>query len=96
MGYRTVAMYMEIGCFVVCVCGWVLVCSTLPIEIWSYSEVESTVVTTEHFFSNLWKDCVTDSTGMSDCKKIPSLLALSCKSRLSAHTMRVYYHVDVK
>ncbi|KAF3694826.1 DnaJ -like protein subfamily C member 3 [Channa argus] len=77
MAYRTVVMYMEIGCFVVCVSGWILVCSTMPTEIWTWSEVNSIALTTAHFFSNLWKDCVTDSTGLSDCKEIPSLLGLN-------------------
>ncbi|XP_065818035.1 claudin-10-like isoform X1 [Labrus bergylta] len=76
MSYRTVVMYMEIGCFVVCVSGWILVCSTMPIEIWTWSEVDSIVLTTSNYFSNLWKDCVSDSTGVSDCKGIPSMLAL--------------------
>uniref|UniRef100_A0A3Q3G2K7 Claudin n=1 Tax=Labrus bergylta TaxID=56723 RepID=A0A3Q3G2K7_9LABR len=67
---------MEIGCFVVCVSGWILVCSTMPIEIWTWSEVDSIVLTTSNYFSNLWKDCVSDSTGVSDCKGIPSMLAL--------------------
>lgn len=69
-------MYMEIGCFVVCVSGWILVCSTMPTEIWTWSEVDSIVLTTSNYFSNLWKDCISDSTGVSDCKGIPSMLAL--------------------
>ncbi|XP_076026139.1 claudin-10-like [Genypterus blacodes] len=77
MSYRTVVMYMEIGCFVICVVGWILVCSTMVIEIWTWSEVGSIVLTTSNYFSNLWKDCISDSTGVSDCKGIPSLLALS-------------------
>ncbi|PWA31322.1 claudin-10-like [Gambusia affinis] len=77
MGYRTVVMYTEIGCFVVCVVGWILVCSTQPIEIWTWSEVSSIVLTSANYFSNLWKDCVSDSTGVSDCKGIPSMLALN-------------------
>ncbi|XP_061579417.1 claudin-10-like [Cololabis saira] len=77
MGYRTAVMYMEIGCFVVCVTGWILVCSTMPTEIWTWSEVGSIVLTTSNYFSNLWKDCISDSTGVSDCKGIPSLLALN-------------------
>ncbi|XP_030643405.1 claudin-10-like [Chanos chanos] len=76
MKTRTVIMYMEIGCFVVCVCGWILVCSTMPTEYWTYSEVESIVLTTSNYFSNLWKDCISDSTGVSDCKGFPSMLAL--------------------
>uniref|UniRef100_A0A3Q3JB25 Claudin n=1 Tax=Monopterus albus TaxID=43700 RepID=A0A3Q3JB25_MONAL len=77
MAYRNVVMYIEIGCFVVCLSGWVLVCSTLPIESWTWSEASKIVLTSPRFFSNLWKDCVSDSTGVSDCKEIPSLLALN-------------------
>ncbi|XP_012680511.1 claudin-10 [Clupea harengus] len=76
MKYRTVIMYMEIGCFVICVCGWILVCSTMPTEYWTFSEVASIVLTTSNYFSNLWKDCISDSTGVSDCKGFPSMLAL--------------------
>ncbi|KAL6485284.1 hypothetical protein MHYP_G00073290 [Metynnis hypsauchen] len=76
MNFRTVIMYVEIGCFVVCVCGWILVCSTMPLEYWTYSEVGTTVITSAHMFSNLWKDCMSDSTGMTDCKDFPSLLSL--------------------
>lgn len=69
-------MYSEIACFVVCVCGWILVCSTMPTEQWTFSTAESIVLTTSNYFSNLWKDCISDSTGVSDCKGFPSMLAL--------------------
>ncbi|XP_070786516.1 claudin-10 isoform X1 [Enoplosus armatus] len=76
MKYRTVVMYMEIGCFVSCLCGWILVCSTLPTEYWTFSEVGSIVLTTSNYYSNLWRDCISDTTGVSDCKDYPSMLAL--------------------
>ncbi|XP_075951119.1 claudin-10 [Anarhichas minor] len=76
MNYRTVVMYMEIGCFVSCLCGWILVCSTLPTEYWTFSEVGTVVLTTSNYYSNLWRDCVSDTTGVSDCKDYPSMLAL--------------------
>ncbi|KAK9524088.1 hypothetical protein VZT92_017955 [Zoarces viviparus] len=76
MTYRMVVMYMEIGCFVTCLCGWVLVCSTLPTEYWTFSEVGTIVLTTSNYYSNLWRDCVSDTTGVSDCKDYPSMLAL--------------------
>ncbi|TSQ01581.1 Claudin-10 [Bagarius yarrelli] len=76
MKRRTVIMYIEMGSFVICVIGWMLVCATMPMEYWSFSEVASTVLTTNYFHSNLWKDCTTDSTGMVDCKVFPTLLAL--------------------
>ncbi|XP_054480065.1 claudin-10-like [Anoplopoma fimbria] len=76
MKYWTVVMYMEIGSFVSCLCGWVLVCSTLPTEYWTFSEVGTIVLTTSNYYSNLWRDCVSDTTGVSDCKDYPSMLAL--------------------
>lgn len=76
MKYRTVVMYMEIGCFVSCLSGWTLVCSTLPTEYWTFSTVGGFVMTTGHLYSNLWKDCVSDTTGVTDCKEYPSMLAL--------------------
>ncbi|XP_077452679.1 claudin-10 [Stigmatopora argus] len=76
MKYKTVLMYTEIGCFVSCLCGWILVCSTLPTEYWTFSEVGSIVMTTSNYYSNLWRDCISDTTGVSDCKDYPSMLAL--------------------
>ncbi|XP_038572942.1 claudin-10-like [Micropterus salmoides] len=74
---RTAVMYIEIGCFVSCLSGWILVCSTLPTDYWTYSQSSTTVLTTAKHYSNLWKDCVSDRSGVSDCKVFPSLLALS-------------------
>ncbi|XP_077574548.1 claudin-10 isoform X2 [Stigmatopora nigra] len=76
MKYKTMLMYAEIGCFVSCLCGWILVCSTLPTEYWTFSEVGSIVMTTSNYYSNLWRDCISDTTGVSDCKDYPSMLAL--------------------
>lgn len=75
-----VIMYVEIGCFVTSLCGWILVCSTLPTEYWTFSEVSSLVLTTANYYSNLWRDCISDTTGVSDCKDYPSMLALPGKA----------------
>uniref|UniRef100_A0A8C7D984 Claudin n=1 Tax=Oncorhynchus kisutch TaxID=8019 RepID=A0A8C7D984_ONCKI len=48
----------------------------MEIEYWTWSEVGSVVLTTSNYFPNLWKDCVSDSTGVSDCKEYPSMLGL--------------------
>uniref|UniRef100_A0A8L0DPH6 Claudin n=1 Tax=Oncorhynchus mykiss TaxID=8022 RepID=A0A8L0DPH6_ONCMY len=53
-----------------------VIISTLGIEYWTWSEVGSVVLTTSNYFSNLWKDCVSDSTEVSDCKEYPSMLGL--------------------
>ncbi|KAL4608909.1 claudin-10-like [Arapaima gigas] len=76
MENRAVLMYLEISCFVVCLSGWVLVCSTMPTEYWNYSTGDGAILSTASFYSNLWRDCVSDSTGVSDCKEFTSMLAL--------------------
>ncbi|XP_030284410.1 claudin-10-like [Sparus aurata] len=70
-------MYQEILAFIFTTSGWALVTSTLPLEYRRvYSPAGTVIITTPLYFSNLWKNCVTDSTGVSDCKDFPSMLAL--------------------
>ncbi|XP_017558562.1 claudin-10 isoform X2 [Pygocentrus nattereri] len=69
-------MVTEIMAFVLATAGWVLVSSTLPTDYWKVSSIDGTVITTATYWSNLWKTCVTDSTGVSNCKDFPSMLAL--------------------
>ncbi|KAG9271168.1 claudin-10 isoform X1 [Astyanax mexicanus] len=69
-------MVIEITAFVVATAGWVLVSSTIPTDYWKVSSIDGTVITTATYWSNLWKTCVTDSTGVSNCKDFPSMLAL--------------------
>lgn len=69
-------MYLEISCFVSCLCGWTLVCSTLPVENWRINDMNNVALTTPILYSNLWRDCVSDMTGVSDCKDYPSMLGL--------------------
>jgi len=83
MNYRTVVMYLEVACFVSCLSGWFLVCSTLPTGEWEFSELGSTVQTTGIYYSNLWMDCIADSTGVTDCKYYPSMLGLSSRSAVT-------------
>ncbi|XP_051568419.1 claudin-10-like [Myxocyprinus asiaticus] len=77
MRHRTVGMYVEIGCFVSCLCGWILICSTLATEFWIVSGSNTAVLESGEYYSNIWKDCVTDNTGVSDCKYYPSMMDLS-------------------
>lgn len=88
---RTAVMYIEIGCFLCCICGWILICSTLPTEYWNFSEVGDAVLTTVNYYSNLWMDCVSDTTGVSDCKYYPSLMALPGKDQLNTRILTINY-----
>uniref|UniRef100_A0A8C5M7Q4 Claudin n=1 Tax=Leptobrachium leishanense TaxID=445787 RepID=A0A8C5M7Q4_9ANUR len=44
---------------------------------WRVSSVDGNVITTSTIYENLWMSCATDSTGVSNCREFPSLLALS-------------------
>nr|XP_020443425.1 claudin-10-like [Monopterus albus] len=77
MEYRMTVMYIEIVCFMSCLCGWILVCSTIPTDFWMVSEDSGNVMTASNFYSNLWKECVVDSTGATACKDYTSMMALS-------------------
>uniref|UniRef100_A0A3P9HVZ5 Claudin 10b n=1 Tax=Oryzias latipes TaxID=8090 RepID=A0A3P9HVZ5_ORYLA len=69
-------MYQEIVAFVVAASGWVLESSTLATDYWKVSSNDGSVITTSTFWASLWKDCVTDSTGVSNCRDFPSMMAL--------------------
>ncbi|CAJ1079460.1 claudin-10-like [Xyrichtys novacula] len=69
-------MILEIFAFLLTTAGWMLICSTLPTEYWKIATLEGIVLGTALITSNLWKDCVGDSTGVSDCKEFPSMLSL--------------------
>ncbi|KAG2456440.1 CLD10 protein, partial [Polypterus senegalus] len=77
-------MGIEILAFILTISGWILISSTLPIDYWKVSSIDGTVITTATFWSNLWKTCVTDSTGVSNCKDFPSMLALEGLSSMTA------------
>ncbi|XP_056315429.1 claudin-10 [Danio aesculapii] len=76
MANRTVIMYVEIACFLSCLSGWVLICSTMATEFWIVSESAEVVLAAGDYYSNLWMDCVSDATGASDCKYFPSMMDL--------------------
>lgn len=69
-------MYVEILAFVFTTSGFILVSSTMPTEYWKVNSLDGTALATATYSSNLWKMCVTDLTGVSNCKDFPSLLAL--------------------
>ncbi|KAM8858193.1 claudin-10-like [Synchiropus picturatus] len=69
-------MYLQVFAFILAVSGWMLVTSTLAIEYWKVYTLDGVVLATTTYTSNLWKMCVADLTGVSDCKDFPSMLAL--------------------
>ncbi|KAJ7998658.1 hypothetical protein DPEC_G00207160 [Dallia pectoralis] len=70
-------MVMEIVAFIMTTSGWALISSTIPTEDWKGDgSIDDSILESAIFWSNLWKTCVTDSTGVTNCKEFPSMLAL--------------------
>ncbi|XP_044885621.1 claudin-15-like isoform X2 [Mauremys mutica] len=67
---------LEITGFLLSLCGWLVVGATLPNSYWKISTIHGNVITTSRLFENLWKSCAEDSTGVSNCRKFDSMLAL--------------------
>uniref|UniRef100_A0A8C3XQH8 Claudin n=2 Tax=Chelydra serpentina TaxID=8475 RepID=A0A8C3XQH8_CHESE len=67
---------LEITGFLLSLCGWLIVGATLSNSYWKISTIHGNVITTSSLFENLWKSCAEDSTGVSNCRKFDSMLAL--------------------
>lgn len=68
---------LETAGFFMGIAASVLWAVILPNPYWRVSSVDGNVITTSTLYGNLWQDCATDSTGVSNCKEFPSMLALS-------------------
>ncbi|KAM7160510.1 claudin-15-like isoform 2-T2 [Macrochelys suwanniensis] len=67
---------LEVTGFLLSLCGWLIVGATLSNSYWKISTIHGNVITTSSLFENLWKSCAEDSTGVSNCRKFDSVLAL--------------------
>ncbi|KAM8953980.1 claudin-15-like isoform 2-T2 [Pelodytes ibericus] len=67
---------LEIVGFLMALAGSLVTGVTLSSGRWKTSTVHGSVITTSIVYENLWKSCAEDSTGISNCKKFDSILAL--------------------
>ncbi|XP_074819097.1 claudin-15-like isoform X1 [Natator depressus] len=67
---------LEITGFLLSLCGWLIEGATLSNSYWKISTIHGNVITTSSLFENLWKSCAEDSTGVFNCRKFDSVLAL--------------------
>ncbi|XP_075426504.1 claudin-15-like isoform X2 [Ascaphus truei] len=67
---------LEIVGFLMSLGGCLITGTTLSNNRWKISTVHGSVITTSNLYENLWKSCAADSTGISNCKKFDSILAL--------------------
>uniref|UniRef100_A0AAY4DGX4 Claudin n=1 Tax=Denticeps clupeoides TaxID=299321 RepID=A0AAY4DGX4_9TELE len=63
---------MQIFGFLSSTVGWMFICFTLAMDYWRITPIGghggSWVIKAAWYWSNLWKDCFTDSTAVSNCK----------------------------
>nr|XP_015821790.2 claudin-10 [Nothobranchius furzeri] len=67
--------------FLVSSLGWLFVLCTLAMDYWRTSQLGgqggSNVIKVAWYWSNLWKDCYTDSTAVTNCRDYPVLWNVS-------------------
>ncbi|XP_041921580.1 claudin-10 [Alosa sapidissima] len=63
---------IQIFGFLISTLGWVFVCCTIAMDYWRITYIGgqggSWIIKTASYWSNLWRDCYTDSTGTSNCR----------------------------
>ncbi|XP_047226242.1 claudin-10 [Girardinichthys multiradiatus] len=64
--------FIQIFGFLICSLGWVFVLCTMAMDYWRVSQVGgqggSFIIKVSWYWSNLWKDCSTDSKSITSCK----------------------------
>lgn len=64
--------------------GWVFVLCTLAMDYWRITQIGgqggSFIIKVAWYWSNLWKDCFTDSTAVTNCRDFPVLWTVTRKS----------------
>lgn len=64
--------------------GWVFVLCTIAMDYWRITQLGgqggSFIIKVAWYWSNLWKDCFTDSTAVTNCRDFPVLWAVTRKN----------------
>ncbi|XP_062312657.1 claudin 10-like 2 [Osmerus eperlanus] len=72
---------IQLSGFLISSLGWVFVLCTMAMDYWRVSQVGGTggsfIIKVAWFWSNLWKDCFTDSSGISNCRDFPVLWSVT-------------------
>lgn len=69
--------------FLITSLGWVFVLCTMAMDFWRISQIGgqggSFIIKVAWYWSNLWKDCFTDSTAVTNCRDFPVLWSVTGK-----------------
>ncbi|KAM3607498.1 uncharacterized protein V6R79_008844 [Siganus canaliculatus] len=72
---------IQIFGFLVSSLGWVFILCTMAMDFWRISQLGgqggSFIIKVAWYWSNLWKDCFTDSTAVTNCRDFPVLWSVT-------------------
>ncbi|KAI5088876.1 claudin-15 [Silurus meridionalis] len=68
---------VEVMAFLLGFAGWVMSGIVIPYHFWKISTIEGNVITASLVYENLWMSCATDSTGVHNCRELPSMLGVA-------------------
>ncbi|XP_077436851.1 claudin 10-like 2 isoform X2 [Vanacampus margaritifer] len=67
--------------FLISTLGWLFVLCTMAMDFWRISQLGgqggSFIIKVAWYWSNLWKDCFTDSTAVTNCRDFPVLWSVT-------------------
>lgn len=69
--------------FLISTLGWLFVLCSMAMDYWRIVQIGgqggSYIIKVAWYWSNLWKDCYTDSTAVSNCRDYPVLWSVTRK-----------------
>lgn len=72
---------IQIFAFLISSLGWVFVLCTMAMDFWRITQIGgqggSYIIKVAWYWSNLWKDCFTDSTAVTNCRDFPVLWSVA-------------------
>lgn len=74
---------IQIFGFLITSLGWLFILCTMAMDYWRISQLGgqggSFIIKVAWYWSNLWKDCFTDSTAVTNCRDFPVLWSVTRK-----------------
>uniref|UniRef100_A0A3Q2Y3F6 Claudin n=1 Tax=Hippocampus comes TaxID=109280 RepID=A0A3Q2Y3F6_HIPCM len=68
---------IQVSGFLISTLGWLFVLCTMAMDFWRITQIGgqggSFIIKVAWYWSNLWKDCFTDSTAVTNCRDFPVL-----------------------
>ncbi|XP_069558746.1 claudin 10-like 2 [Brachyistius frenatus] len=72
---------IQISGFLISTLGWLFVLCTMAMDFWRITQLGgqggSFIIKVAWYWSNLWKDCFTDSTAVTNCRDFPVLWSVT-------------------